>query len=185
MTSLVTLGGILILLGLGFWWAVDTGKRLNQAKSLGERVDKVANVIEFGARQTKKGVSAKVWGKRRVYKHAFIGSGKNSGKQLVFGKSKRKKNKLKALHGASLPREFHREDLAKIFNMKIKNRFPILFKRAVDFHLLKQRGGYDKSLPNNHITDPSKEGIKHDHINNVEASSSKFIKQGLFLFLFL
>ena len=30
------------------------------------------NVIEFGARQTKKGVSAKVWGKRRVYKHAFI-----------------------------------------------------------------------------------------------------------------
>ena len=47
------------------------------------------NVIEFGARQTKKGVSAKVWGKRRVYKHAFIGSGKNSGKKIVFGKSKR------------------------------------------------------------------------------------------------
>ena len=47
MTSLVTLDGILILLGLGFWWAVDTGKRLNQAKSLRERVDKVANVNEF------------------------------------------------------------------------------------------------------------------------------------------
>ncbi|MCL0039368.1 hypothetical protein M1M85_00255 [Nitrospinaceae bacterium] len=51
MTSLVTLDGILILLGLGFWWAVDTGKRLNQAKSLGERVDKVANVIEFNRRE--------------------------------------------------------------------------------------------------------------------------------------
>ena len=49
------------------------------------------NVIEFGARQTKKGVSAKVWGKRRVYKGAFIGSGRNSGKQLVFGKRKKKK----------------------------------------------------------------------------------------------
>ena len=49
------------------------------------------NVIEFGARQTKKGVSAKVWGKRRVYKGAFIGSGRNSGKKLVFGKRKRKK----------------------------------------------------------------------------------------------
>ena len=95
------------------------------------------NVIEFGARQTKKGVSAKVWGKRRVYKHAFIGSGKNSGKQLVFGKSKRNPKKLKALHGASLPREFHREDMAKIFNKKIKTRFPILFKRALDFHLMK------------------------------------------------
>jgi len=29
MSSLITLGGILVLLGLGFWWAVDTGKRLN------------------------------------------------------------------------------------------------------------------------------------------------------------
>ena len=51
MTSLVTLGGILILLGLGFWWAVDTGKRLNQAKSLRQRVDKVANVNEFNRRE--------------------------------------------------------------------------------------------------------------------------------------
>ena len=95
------------------------------------------NVIEFGARQTKKGVSAKVWGKRRVYKHAFIGSGKNSGKQLVFGKSKRNPKKLKALHGASLPREFHRQDMESIFNKKIKTRFPILFKRALEFHLMK------------------------------------------------
>ena len=97
-------------------------------------------MIEFGARQTKKGVSAKVWGKRRVYKHAFIGSGKNSGKQLVFGKSKRNPKKLKALHGASLPREFHREDMAKIFNKKIKTRFPILFKRALEFQMLKAKG---------------------------------------------
>ena len=95
------------------------------------------NAIEFGARQTKKGVSAKVWGKRRVYKHAFIGSGKDSGKQLVFGKSKRNPKKLKALHGASLPREFHRQDMEKIFNKKIKTRFPILFKRALEFHLMK------------------------------------------------
>ena len=98
------------------------------------------NAIEFGARQTKKGVSAKVWGKRRVYKHAFIGSGKNSGKQLVFGKSKRNPKKLKALHGASLPREFHRKDMAKIFNKKIKTRFPILFKRALEFQMLKAKG---------------------------------------------
>ena len=51
MTTLVTLGGILVLLGLGFWWAVDTGKRLNQAKSLRERVDKVANVNEFNQKE--------------------------------------------------------------------------------------------------------------------------------------
>ena len=51
MTSLVTLGGILLMLGLAFWWAVRTGKRLNQAKSLRERVDKVANVNEFNRRE--------------------------------------------------------------------------------------------------------------------------------------
>ena len=61
------------------------------------------NVIEFGARQTKKGVSAKVWGKRRVYKGAFIGSGRNSGKQLVFKKRKDDPKRIEALHGALLP----------------------------------------------------------------------------------
>ena len=47
MTTLITLGGILVLSALGFWWAVNTGKRLNQADALRERVDKVANVNEF------------------------------------------------------------------------------------------------------------------------------------------
>jgi len=98
------------------------------------------NVIEFGARQTKKGVSAKVWGKRRIYKGAFIGSGRNSGKQLVFKKRKNAPKRIEALHGASLPREFERQDMAKIFNKKIKTRFPILFKRAVEFQMMKAKG---------------------------------------------
>ena len=51
MTTLITLGGILVLLGLGFWWAVNTGKRLNQADALRERVDKVANINEFNRRE--------------------------------------------------------------------------------------------------------------------------------------
>ena len=95
------------------------------------------NVIEFGARQTKRGVSAKVWGKRKIYRGAFIGGGRNSGKRLVFKKRKDNPKKIKALHGASLPREFERQDMAKIFNKKIKTRFPILFKRAVEFQMMK------------------------------------------------
>ena len=96
-------------------------------------------MIEFGARQTKKGVSAKAWGKRKLYKHAFIGSGRNSGKQLVFGKTRGNPKKLKALHGPSLPREFHRQDMESLFNKKIKTRFPILFKRALEFQMLKAK----------------------------------------------
>ena len=50
---------------------------------------------------------------------------------------KEKYDAEQALHGASLPREFERQDMAKIFNKKSKTRFPILFKRALDFHLMK------------------------------------------------
>ena len=98
------------------------------------------NVIEFGARQTKRGVSAKVWGKRKIYRGAFIGSGRNSGKQLVFKKRKDNPKRIEALHGASLPREFERQDMESIFKKKIKTRFPILFKRAVEFQMMKARG---------------------------------------------
>ena len=94
------------------------------------------NLIEFNARQTKKGVSAKAWGKRKNYRGAFIGRGQNSGKELVF-KKVRDSKRIKAVYGASLPREFVRQDMEKIFNKKIKTRFPILFKRALDFHLMK------------------------------------------------
>jgi len=98
------------------------------------------NVIEFGARQTKRGVSAKAWGKRKIYRGAFIGGGRNSGKRLVFKKLKDNPKRIEALHGPSLPREFHRQDMESIFKKKIKNRFPILFKRAVEFQMLKAKG---------------------------------------------
>ena len=98
-------------------------------------------MIEFGARQTKKGVSAKVWGKRKIYRGAFIGGGRNSGKRLVFKQAEDNPKRAVALHGASLPREFHRQDMEKIFKKKIKTRFPILFKRAVEFHFMKARSG--------------------------------------------
>ena len=100
---------------------------------------KYLNLIEFNAKQTKKGVSAKAWGNRKIYRGAFIGRGQNSGKRLVFKKVKGSKQ-IRAVHGASLPREFHRQDMKSIFNKKIKTRFPILFKRAVEFQMLKAKG---------------------------------------------
>ena len=94
------------------------------------------NLIEFNAKQTKRGVSAKAWGNRKIYRGAFIGRGQDSGKQLVFKKVRGSKQ-IRAVHGASLPRELHRQDMKSIFNKKIKTRFPILFKRAVEFQMLK------------------------------------------------
>ena len=47
MTTLFALGGVLIFLGMGFFYAVRTGKKLQQASALNKRIDKVANINEF------------------------------------------------------------------------------------------------------------------------------------------
>ena len=67
-----------------------------------------------------------IWGLGKFTVEHSLGSGRSSGKQLTFKKSKRNPKRIEALYGASLPREFERQDMAKLFNKKIKTRFPIL-----------------------------------------------------------
>ena len=74
------------------------------------------NPIEFGARQTKKDVQAKIYGIRKNYKGAFIWSCRKTGKLLVFKKSKRNPKRIEAVHDASLSREFKGKGMAKLFN---------------------------------------------------------------------
>ena len=78
--------------------------------------------------------------KRKTLPGLVEGGGRNSGKQLVFMKSKHNTRRNEAVHGASLPIEFERQGMAKIFNKKIKTWFPILFKGVLDFHLMKAKG---------------------------------------------
>ena len=78
-------------------------------------------------------------GFRKVYRGAFIGSGRNLEKQLPFKKSKRNPKRIEDFHGASLSREFERQDMAKIFNKKIKIQSQILSKPELNFHLMKAR----------------------------------------------
>ena len=85
--------------------------------------------------------SSKIWGFRKVYRGLFIGSGRNSGKQLTFKKSKRNPKRIEAFNGASLPREFERQDMAKLFNKKIKTLSQLLSKRELNFHLMKTKRG--------------------------------------------
>ena len=46
---------------------------------------------------------------------------------------------------------------------------------AITGLIIPDREGYDKSLPNNHINDPSDEGKNQDYRNNGEAFLSKFV----------
>ena len=78
--------------------------------------------------------------KRKTLLGLVEGGGRNPGKQLVFMKSKHNTRRNEAVHGASLPIEFERQGMAKIFNKKIKTWFPILFKGILDFHLMKAEG---------------------------------------------
>ena len=58
---------------------------------------------------------------------------------VVFYRSARRDGILKALEklsGPSLSREYQREDIEKVLFKKIKVRFPILFKRALEYHLV-------------------------------------------------
>tara|TARA_B100000315_G_scaffold1999_1_gene1807 strand:- start:46 stop:660 length:615 start_codon:yes stop_codon:yes gene_type:complete len=106
------------------------------------------NLIEFGARETKRGVSHKAWGRRQVTKGAFFFKGSNSGKQLVGKKPKGTKTgkrgkpilerRVKGLVGAHIPTEFFRGDVDKILKRKIASRFNKLLATALDFQFSKE-----------------------------------------------
>lgn len=89
------------------------------------------NLIRYGARETKKGVSAKAWGKRKVYKGAFIG---NQGR-TVFARVGKERLPIKALHGPSVPKEFMREANIAAMRSVITKRFPLEFDRAMQQRL--------------------------------------------------
>ena len=96
------------------------------------------NLIEFGARQVKAGVSHKGWGRRQVTRGAFIFNGKSSGKRLVGERIKGSVNKegnekIKSLFGASAPVEYFRARIDKILKTKIASRFNKLLFTALDY----------------------------------------------------
>ena len=82
---------------------------------------RTTNLIEFvskakskpGAFKKKLGVTAKVWGRRKQYKGTYIGTGRTSGKILVF---KRGQNKSIAVRGPSIPLTFLRDEVQKIMD---------------------------------------------------------------------
>jgi len=56
---------------------------------------------------------------------------------LVFKKSKRNPKRIEAVHLLRYQESLNEKAMAKMFNKKIKIRFLIIFKRALDFYLMK------------------------------------------------
>ena len=92
------------------------------------------NPRSFRAR-TKKGfkfpgVVANPWGKRRAFPGTFIGRGAGHGKMMVFKRGPG--NKVQAVYGPSIRKEFEKLPVKRVMIERGKERFPIEFKRVLD-----------------------------------------------------
>jgi len=94
---------------------------------------KYLNLIEFSAKQTKKGVRHKAWNRAQIADGAFIASGRNSGKQLVFARKSKERLPIRGLVGPSLPNEYFKSGVNKNMDRLVGKRFNILFERALEF----------------------------------------------------
>jgi hypothetical protein len=85
------------------------------------------NLIHFSARQTRRGVSANAWRKRKVYKGTFIA---NKGR-TVFKRVGKLRLPIEPVHGPSVPREFVKQHTLDAIRKTVGERFPIEFERAL------------------------------------------------------
>lgn len=85
------------------------------------------NLIRFNARQTKRGVSASAWEKRKVYPRTFIG---NKGR-TVFKRVGKNRLPIKAVHGPRLHVESAKAEIRKAMDAVARPRFRKEFRREV------------------------------------------------------
>jgi hypothetical protein len=76
---------------------------------------------EFDARQTAGGVSAAVWGKRRVYPHSFIVPSMGNNVFVRVGKERRP---IRIMWGPALPNELVKDETAEIFLSTVASLLP-------------------------------------------------------------
>jgi hypothetical protein len=79
-------------------------------------------LAEFDARQTRRGVSARPWGQRRVFPGTFIVQ--SLGGQ-VFRRAGRPRLPIVKLWGPSLPREMLRDEVPKVFFEEVHTKLRI------------------------------------------------------------
>jgi len=101
------------------------------------------NLIEFvtpskkkvGAFRKKKGVIAKPYRKKKEFKGAFIGRGKNSGKLLVFRRKGKKRTSIKAMYGPSIPKTFIQKEIVKVLKRVAGDTWKKEFAHNLKYYL--------------------------------------------------
>lgn len=93
------------------------------------------NLARFQARQTKRGVSANAWRKRRIYPGTFLGNQERT----VFKRIGKARLPIKPIHGPSVPRTFLQRKAQEQIDLIIRGRFVVNFDSAIE-GLLKRRG---------------------------------------------
>lgn len=88
------------------------------------------NLINFQARQTKKGVTHKAWNNRRLIEGAFIATA-NSG-TAVFMRYRKSRLPIEALWGPAIPREAADPVVRKAMDETVAEHLPPLLKHEVE-----------------------------------------------------
>lgn len=124
--------------------AVFRGGRLSVEATLtgsgSRRGSRAANVIAFGARQVKTGVSVRIkkGGGRKVIAGAFIG---NKGR-TVFRRTGAKRLPIEPVQTIDVPQMFNSKRVNQAVIRVIEQRFPEVFARELNFALNRfKRGG--------------------------------------------
>jgi hypothetical protein len=76
---------------------------------------------EFGARKTKKGVSAAPWATRRVFPHTFFVKAFGGN---VFKRKGKKRFPIKGLYGPAIPKEMVKDESARVFGVTVATQLP-------------------------------------------------------------
>jgi hypothetical protein len=93
-------------------------------------------LAHFKPRQTKQGVTAAAWGKRKVYKHTFLATVKagDTGVQGVFVRTGKKRLPIKQLWGPSVPTTFREPEVQTLMSDTAQTQFDKELKRNLDFY---------------------------------------------------
>lgn len=98
--------------------------------------------MAFAPRQTKKGVTAKAWGKRKLYRHAFMAQMK-SGHMGIYRREGRERLPIKEMYGPSVPREMATNEIVNEMHDTFEERVIARLPANVRYYVaqcMKRRG---------------------------------------------